>query len=153
MPTSTPPTPVCAANAGFWEDGWVEFYVTDRCRVRNFAVYVYVTGCGGYKITHTREERINDDFFNFQGEYMANGTFTDQTHVEGRVNIQSLYIPGCGTVSGRIWDYTAAWKSKRLAVSTTNVKAISGSIQSVGEGTRDSFLILQPVDRTRAHVP
>ena len=144
--TPTPTTAPCAADVGFWEDGWVEFYVTDRCRVKGFAIYLYVEGCGGYKIIHTSEERINDGFFNFQGEYTANGTFTDRTRCKGRVNITDLFIPGCGTVSGRISDYTAAWERKHLVVAATEAGTGTDPIQSVGADANDLFRVVQLVE-------
>jgi len=116
VPTATPTERACAATVGYWRDGWLEFWVTDRCRIKDFTVYVTAEGCGNWWIKHLVDEPINDSSFNFQGSYMANGTFIDSTHCKGRVNIQNFYLPGCGWVSGKIWDYTASWNRKRSTV-------------------------------------
>ena len=99
-------------TAGFWESTTGdEFYVTpDQANVDNFAIYINVTGCGPYKITHLTAEPIagNQFSFNVDGFY-ASGTFDSATSAHGTDGLSSFYIAGCGTVNGGPWDWTATW--------------------------------------------
>jgi hypothetical protein len=103
-PTPTGPTP------GFWDSAYDEFYVTaDRAYVDNFATYISVGGCGYYKITHTPLEPISNNQFSFGGAFYASGTFNSTTTASGIDGLSSLYIPGCGYVSGGPWSWSAVW--------------------------------------------
>lgn len=99
-------------KAGFWKGLKDEFYVMpDQGYVDDFSTFVYVPGCGSYKITHTAPEPISNNYFGFNGAFHANGTFNSPTTVSGSEGLISYYIPGCGNVSGGPWSYTAAWNS------------------------------------------
>ena len=98
---------------GFWESpSGDEFYVTtDGLKVDNFAIYVSVTGCGNFKITHTAPEPISNNRFEFTGSFYATGTFTSDTAGEGTDGLSQFEIPGCGIVSGGPWAWEAVWKN------------------------------------------
>lgn len=101
-------------KAGFWRDNpwWVEFYVTtNQASVANFAMYVDVTGCGVYKITHTTLEAIASNHFSFTGPFYASGTFDTTTSAHGTAGLTSFYIAGCGTVSTGTYSWTATWRN------------------------------------------
>jgi Zn-dependent metalloprotease len=125
-PTTVPPTPTATATLppstgpqpGYWVEGGdcpgcSELYVTtDRNYVDNFAIYISVSGCGDYKITHMNpEEPISSNQFSFSGSFYANGTFTSQTSVSGSYGLSGFYIPGCGTVSGGPFSYVSSWSN------------------------------------------
>ena len=108
-PQQSGPTP------GFWKNsgaGGEEFTVsTDRAYVNNFAVYVTVSGCGDYKITHTESEPISNNQFSFSGSFYASGTFNSSTTASGSDGLDHLYISGCGTVSSSgSWSWNATWQ-------------------------------------------
>lgn len=107
---SPPPTPT-GPTPGFWESvTGDEFYVTpDQANVDNFAIYLTVTGCGNYKITHTPVEPIAGNQFSFSGSFYASGTFDSTTSAHGTDGLSSFYIAGCGTVNGGPWNWTATW--------------------------------------------
>jgi serine protease len=107
-----PPPPPTGPTPGFWQNGTgsTEFYVTpDRANIDRFAIYIYVDGCGGYKITRTTLTPINNDHFSFSGLFYASGTFTTQTAANGQLGLTNFYISGCGYISGGPWNYTANW--------------------------------------------
>ncbi|MGC8782573.1 MAG: S8 family serine peptidase, partial [Anaerolineae bacterium] len=104
--------PPSGPNPGFWRhpSGNMEFYVTaDRRFVDDFAIYVNVTGCGSYKITHIVQEPISGNSFSFGGPFYASGTFSSQTAASGTTGLNSFYIAGCGYVTGGPWAWTATW--------------------------------------------
>jgi len=107
---SPPPTPT-GPTAGFWESTTGdEFYVTpDQANVDNFAIYINVTGCGIYKITHLPVEPIVGNQFSFSGSFYASGTFDSATSAHGTDGLNSFFIAGCGTVKGGPWNWTATW--------------------------------------------
>ena len=107
---SPPPTPT-GPTAGFWESTTGdEFYVTpDQANVDNFAIYINVTGCGTYKITHLTPEPIAGNQFSFSGSFYASGTFDSATSAHGTDGLSSFFIAGCGTVNGGPWNWTATW--------------------------------------------
>jgi len=119
-PTRTPtPTPTASngPQPGFWRTsgGGVEFYVTnDRAYVDDFAIYITVTGCGSYKITHLPLEAIAGNAFSFSGAFYASGTFSNQTNCNGSAGLSNFYINGCGYVNGGPWSYSALWWSNEL---------------------------------------
>ncbi len=108
---SLPPPPPSGPTAGFWESATGdEFYVTpDQANVNNFALYVNVTGCDLYKITHIIVEPIVGNHFSFSGPLYASGTFDSTTSAHGTDGLSSFSISGCGPVSGGPWDWTATW--------------------------------------------
>ncbi len=111
--TSSSPTP------GFWQDTTTgtEFSVTtDRAYVDDFAIYIFVDGCGNYKITHLPPEPISNNQFSFSGSFYASGTFNSPTSASGQSGLNNFHIDGCGTVSGGPWSWTAAWQHSRLRV-------------------------------------
>lgn len=90
----------------------MEFYVTsNRSYVDDFAIYISVSGCGNYKITHTRQESINNDQFSFSGSFYASGTFNSATTANGTTGLDGFYIAGCGTVSGGPYSWSASWQN------------------------------------------
>jgi len=104
--------PLSGPMPGFWESGYEEFYVTaDRAYVDDFAVYIYVLGCGYYKVIHTPLEPITNNQFSFSGPFYASGTFHSATTASGTDGLDSLYIPGCGYVSGGAWSWSATWQN------------------------------------------
>ncbi len=107
QPATSGPTP------GFWESyTGEEFYVTtNRANVDNFAVYISVSGCGNYKITHNPLEPITNNQFSFSGSFYASGTFNSSTTASGTDGLSNFYIPGCGNVSGGPWSWNASWKN------------------------------------------
>ena len=106
-------TPTAGPTPGFWESTTGdEFYVTtDSANVDNFAIYVSVTGCGNYKITHSPLEPISGNQFSFTGSFYASGTFTSNTAANGKDGLSSFNIPGCGVVSGGPWTWNATWQN------------------------------------------
>jgi serine protease len=104
--TPSGPTP------GFWESpAGHEFYVTtDRSYVDNFAIYISVTGCGNYKITHLSAEPITNDQFSFSGSFYASGAFSSSTNASGTDGLSNFDIPGCGIVTGGPWSWSATWQ-------------------------------------------
>jgi len=107
---SPPPTPT-GPTAGFWESTTGdEFYVTpDQANVDNFAIYINVTGCGIYKITHLPVEPIVGNQFSFSGSFYASGTFDSATSAHGTDGLSSFFIAGCGTVNDGPWNWMATW--------------------------------------------
>ena len=105
--------PPSGPTPGFWESTTGdEFYVTsDRASVDNFAIYISVSGCGSYKITHNPLEPINNNQFSFSGPFYASGTFNSTTTASGTDGLSSFYIPGCGYVSGGPWSWNATWQN------------------------------------------
>ena len=104
--------PVTGPTPGFWQEGggWVEFYVsTDRQRVENFAIYVDVTGCGGYVITQLVPTAIAGNSFAFTGTFYGSGAFNSAATASGTAGLNDFNIDGCGPVSGGPWSWTASW--------------------------------------------
>jgi hypothetical protein len=111
---------VTGPQPGFWRNsgGSQEFYVTsDRQSVDDYAVYVSVTGCGNYKITHLVQEPISSNSFSFSGTFYASGTFTSATTADVASGLSHFNISGCGSVSGGPWSTTATWQHAALATS------------------------------------
>jgi len=104
---------VSKPRAGFWESpAGVEFYVTpNQANVRGFAIYVSVSGCGSYKITHSTLVPISNNHFSFSGPFYGSGSFVTPKKATGRAGLSSFPISGCGSVSGGPWTYTdAIWR-------------------------------------------
>jgi hypothetical protein len=101
-------------ESGFWEDNsspGTEFYVTpDRAYVDDFAIYISISGCGNFKITHSIPEPITNDQFSFSGSFYASGTFNSTTTASGTAGLDSFYIPGCGNITGS-HSWIAIWKN------------------------------------------
>ena len=88
-----------------------EFYVTpDQATVDNFAIYISVTGCGNFKITHLPVPIVGKQF-SFSGPFYASGIFDSTTSAHGTDGLNSFFIDGCGPVSGGPWNWTATWKN------------------------------------------
>jgi len=104
-------------TAGFWASTTDdEFYVTaDRSNVDDFAIYISVTGCSTYKITHTVPVPIASQQFSFSGTFYASGTFNSITSASGQDGLSSFVISGCGTVTAGPWSWTATWQHATLA--------------------------------------
>jgi bacillolysin len=116
-PTNTPAVPTAAPSAplpGFWVqndscNGCSEFYVTtDSAYVDNFAVFISVSGCGNYKVTHTPLVAIKNKAFEFTGKFFANGTFDTYYSAHGKTGFKNFYISGCGYITGSM-SYSSAW--------------------------------------------
>ena len=135
---ATGPTP------GFWKSTYEEFYVTtDRAYVDDFAVYVSVSNCGTYKITHQPQEPISNNQFSFSGSFYASGTFNTSTNASGQDGLSNFYISGCGYVSGGPWEWNATWQHSALVLRTAEVTmADTGS--PVAE-TSDSYTVTRVV--------
>jgi hypothetical protein len=96
---------------GFWSGAYEEFYVTtDSGSVNRFAIYVSVSGCGNYKITHISPiPAIVSDQFSHSGPFYFSGTFHTTTTASGTEGLNNFELSGCGTVSGGPWSWTASW--------------------------------------------
>ena len=139
--TSQPSGP----NPGFWENGVVEFDVTsDRAYVDDFAISIYVPGCGGYKITHMPPEPISNSKFSFTGSYYANGTFSDATHASGKYGLDHFYIYGCGYVTGGPYSWTATWQHSAQSASTPLGATGHNTVEAVM--TREGSFTVVPVE-------
>jgi hypothetical protein len=100
------------ANRGHWTGTGLDFYVApNRASVDDFSIYISVSGCGSYKVTHASLIPILNGKFKFTGPFHANGTFSSTTGVHGLLGLNSYYIPGCGYVSGGPYSWSAAWAS------------------------------------------
>ena len=99
-------------TAGLWKGSGMEFYVIpSQPRVKNFAIYIYINGCGSYKITHTQLATISNKNFSFAGSFYANGTFDTTAKAHGKLGLKSFLIPSCGYISGGPFTWTATWKN------------------------------------------
>jgi hypothetical protein len=128
-------------NPGFWQKsgGAIEFYVTsDRANVDNFAIYIYVSGCGSYKITHLPLEPIVNNHFSFSGSFYGNGTFSSSTSCSGTTGLSSFYISGCGFVSGGPYSYTATWQG--AAQATADRGSVSVVVEKVDKDAAELIL-------------
>ncbi len=106
------PPPPSGPTPGFWQKsgGALEFYVsTDRQNVKNFSIYLSVTGCGNYKLTRVTPAAISGGNFSFTGQMYGSGTFASSTAASGTVGLNGWSIYGCGTVTGGPWPWTASW--------------------------------------------
>jgi hypothetical protein len=115
-------------TAGFWEsDTGDEFYVTpDQANVDNFAIYLDVSGCGSYKITHLPLEPIVGNQFSFGGPFYASGTFDSTTSAHGTDGLSSFFLDRCGPLNDISWSWTATWKN-----SSQPTSVIEGDTPSV----------------------
>lgn len=106
---------IALSKPGFWKGGAVEFYVPlSGNMVKNFAVYINVTGCGKYKITYKGFGNIKSQIFVIGGtsiSFYAKGTFSTATAASGSFQLRSLYIPGCGYVSGGPYRWNTTWSN------------------------------------------
>jgi hypothetical protein len=101
-------------KAGYWSGTFSQFYVTPaQNNVKYFAIYVNVTSCGVYKITHLVLAPISSKHFSFSGAFYGSGTFGSATSDSGHTGLNHLYIAGCGYVSttGGSVSYSATWKN------------------------------------------
>ncbi len=103
-----PPT----SKAGYWrstEDAR-EFYVSaDESQVLGYTIFISVPGCGNYAIQQPTTPIVNDQF-SFGGNFPVEGTFTSPHGAQGRDQLISIDIPGCGIVSTGGWlDWYAGW--------------------------------------------
>jgi hypothetical protein len=106
------PTPVASGpTPGYWEGAYEEFYVTpDGGSVDRFAVYIYVNGCGNYKITHISPvPAIVSNQFSYSGSLYFSGTFNSSTTASGIDGLDNFDLSGCGVVSGGPWNWSADW--------------------------------------------
>jgi len=101
------------AKAGFWNGSGVEFYISKtNGRVKNFAIYISVNGCGDYKITHSPFIKINSNAkFSFAGPFYASGTFSSLTKGKGLLGLNNFNIPGCGYLTGGPFVWSTKWKN------------------------------------------
>jgi hypothetical protein len=140
-------SPPSGPTPGFWQEidtGWVEFYVTsDRSYVDDFAIYIYVPGCGNYKITHTVPEAISNNSFSFSGSFLGSGTFSGATTCNGSAGLDDFYISGCGYVSGGPYSYTATWQQ-----ATTGASVVVSGPFTVERVEEDTGRFFQPVQQT-----
>ena len=100
------------AKAGLWKSRGLEFYVTPgKAKVDDFAISIYVRGCGSYKITHTALTSIKNKSFSFGGSFYASGTFSSLTTANGLLGLKMFYLRGCGYVSGGPFSWFAKWRN------------------------------------------
>ncbi len=140
---------------GFWQEdntydclGCSEFYVTsDSASVDDFAIYISVSGCGNYKITHTVPEPIVSNYFSFGTTYYANGTFSSSTTCSGTYGLSSFYIPGCGYVSGGPWNYRSVWQHSEMAAGPAGPGPVV--VEKVEDGAVHHFLTATPDSDSR----
>lgn len=132
-------------RAGFYESTTGdEFYVTtDQRYVDDFAIYVSVTGCGSYKITHTVPVAITNNHFAFSGAFYASGTFKTATSVSGTDGLTSFYITGCGYVKGGPWTYTAVWKSTAQPLPATAEPSAGIDVVALIQQTLAGYHVVQ----------
>ncbi|MCR4407572.1 MAG: M4 family metallopeptidase [Anaerolineae bacterium] len=138
--------PPSGPTPGFWRNNdWsVEFYVTtDRAYVDNFAIYVSVSGCGNYKITHTPLESISNNQFSFSGSFYASGTFSSNTTASGTTGLNHFYISGCGYVNGGPWSWSATWRSSSQPIQAELMESTSVEATDVSSGTHIFFDAVQ----------
>ena len=111
--TKPQPPPPSGPTPGFWESttGEACYGTTDRYFVDNFAIYINVSGCGNYKITHLPPEPITNDQFSFTGSFYASGTFNSETSASGSDGLSNFNIPGCGIINGGPWSWNATWQN------------------------------------------
>jgi len=144
-PTTTPTgTPLAQPKAGFWQDatGETEFYVTaDRVHVDEFAILVWVPGCGGYKITYHPLVPITSRAFSFSGQFHANGTFASATVCSGTSGLDGFAIAGCGMVDGGPWSYSTTWRHATGMLVSSGASTIS--VEPVPWSAGDDFLPAQ----------
>jgi hypothetical protein len=110
------PFTVIAPKAGFWNAGPVDLYVLpNRSTVVGYAVYIYVYGCGYYKIIQMLPLSVQSGKFAFTGSYYANGAFdnstADSVEVSGKVGFKYFPIADCGIVSGGPFSWKATWQN------------------------------------------
>ncbi|MCQ3937288.1 MAG: hypothetical protein DPW18_09600 [Chloroflexi bacterium] len=121
------PFKVSAAKAGRWNGRALQFYVTKGApKVDNFAVNIYVYGCGGYTITRDPQIALQGRTFSFTGSYYANGTFPTPKRASGSVGFRSFFIPGCGYITGGPFSWSADWTDS----SQPTIKVDMGDIPS-----------------------
>ncbi len=127
-------TPSTKPKAGFWASATGdEFYVTPaQTSVDDFAIYISVSTCGSYKITHTVAVPISSKKFSFTGAFYGSGTFNTTTSASGQDGLSSFYIAGCGTVSGGPWSYTATWKDSSQPSMQPGVRVIPDLLMKLG---------------------
>lgn len=101
------------AKAGVWRGGPIKFYVKPtQDFVKQFAVSIYVYGCGAYIITHTVDVGIQlNKYFYFPGSFYAHGTFMGVESATGDVGFNRFYIRGCGAITGGPFTWSAVWKN------------------------------------------
>jgi hypothetical protein len=109
---------------GFWESTTGdEFYVTPSgTYVTHFAIYISVSGCGTYKITHVSPDSlITSNQFSYSGTFYYSGTFDSATAAHGTDGLSSFYISGCGYVTGGPWSYNAVWKNSTQPTASARI--------------------------------
>jgi len=102
---------------GFWSGVGMEFYVhspaIDGMYVVNFSIFVKVIGCGKYKITYPKAliQNLRFGFGQPYGHFSTAGAFSSLFKASGFSSLRYYRIPGCGTVSGGPFYWTATWKN------------------------------------------
>ncbi len=134
-------------TAGFWQGTAEEFYVTpNQANVDKFAVYIDVTGCESYKITHTALVPIASGHFSFTGTFSASGTFDSATSAHGTEQLSSFVISGCGTVSGGPWSWTATWQNSSQPIIIRN-EGDAPSVELIPELESPSYYHAGTIDK------
>jgi len=94
---------------------------TSGAFVAGFTVYIYVRGCGPYKVTKSKAPLLNRKF-SFgnplaRGSFYANGIFSSMKAVSGALGFHYYHLPGCGTIIGGPFRWGATWKNDpKLAI-------------------------------------
>lgn len=131
-----------APKPGFWRGYANELYVTsDMAGVDEFAIYVRVSGCGDYKITHVVREPIAGDRFAFGGPFYASGTFSGPTAVSGQLGLEMFLIPGCGYLVGGPFSWSATWSSPGQPSARTAAGGGSVSVVPTAGSPGEPFVV------------
>jgi len=145
LPTSTPPSVL----PGFWQGSGtgctncMEYYVTtDSAYVDEFAVYIYVSGCGSYKVTHTLLTPIKSKVFAFTGKFFGNGTFDTYISAHGKLGFKKFYIPGCGYITGTL-SYYSGWVNYNQPISGLDGNFVIDLVTVLPEPPDQNFVIEQ----------
>jgi hypothetical protein len=132
-------------KAGFWSGGGLEFYVIPKqTHVDNFAIYVYVNGCGSYKITHSPLAPIANKHFAFSGSFYASGNFNASGAAAGTMGLKSFYLPGCGYISGGPFSWTATWKSIAQP-SSADIEELTSTVLAPAPDAKSFFYTIETV--------
>jgi hypothetical protein len=99
-------------KAGLWTGPWMGFYIApNQTQLSDFSIYVSITGCGNYKITHKPLTPIVNRAFSFGGTFYAQGTVDSMAAMHGTLGLNYFYIPGCGYLKGGPFSWKATWKN------------------------------------------
>jgi len=136
---------VAAPRAGYWRGSGVDFYVTpDRAYVKNFSIYVSVSGCGNYRITRTVLTPVVKGKFKFTGAFYAQGTFSTIRSVSGTLGVKNLYLAPCRVyLTGGPFSWSATWINSNQLDPMTDAELM---VVPELEGTLPGPFRIEPVE-------